>query len=298
MSAVSDVYVFALLAALIWGFEPVLSKRGLAGGGTALQASLVVVGVDSIVLGLALVALHGTSVFARMTPVTVGVFAFAGVVGTALGRLATFAGVHRVGASITSAGISTRPLFATVLALAWLQEPIDAPTAFGIVVLIAGLVVLAFARGGDLGGWRPVELLFPLAGAFAFAVGNVTRRFGLTTIDVTPIQAVTINELGALVALVAYAVAADRQDVTTAPPRTYLYFAVTGVLSAAALLGLFTALAHEDGFVAVVDPLTATAPLFTAVFAFFLLSDLERVTRGVLAGAILVVAGAALITAF
>jgi drug/metabolite transporter (DMT)-like permease len=40
----------------------------------------------------------------------------------------------------------------------------------------------------------------------------------------------------------------------------------------------------------------ATAPLFTAVFAAVFLKDLERVTRGVVAGGLLVVVGVALVT--
>jgi uncharacterized membrane protein len=63
-----------------------------------------------------------------------------------------------------------------------------------------------------------------------------------------------------------------------------------------ALLALFAALSHPGGRVVVVDPLAAAAPLFTAVFAYFLLEDLERVTTGVVGGAALIVAGAVLVT--
>ncbi|MDX1744947.1 MAG: hypothetical protein R3324_03320 [Halobacteriales archaeon] len=41
--------------------------------------------------------------------------------------------------------------------------------------------------------------------------------------------------------------------------------------------------------------MTATAPLFTVVFAYFLLGDLERVTKGLVVGVLLVVAGAGLV---
>ena len=90
-------------------------------------------------------------------------------------------------------------------------------------------------------------------------------------------------------------VVAGRGDVFGAPRRTYAYFAGSGTITAVALLSLFAALAR--GRVAVVDPLAATAPLFTVLFAAVLLRDLERVTRGVVVGAALVVLGAALITA-
>jgi drug/metabolite transporter (DMT)-like permease len=203
--------------------------------------------------------------------------------------------VDRVGASVNSAGVSVRPLFATSLAIAWLGEPVTLATVLGVVVLVAGLVVLALAKGGDVSGWEPRELLFPVAAALAFAVGNVVRKFGLDTTPATTLQAVTVNETAALVGLAGYALASRGRGAFDVPRRTYGIFAVSGTITAVALLSLFEA--FDRGPVAVVDPLAGTAPLFTTLFAAFLLRDLERVTRGVVAGAGLIVAGAALITA-
>jgi drug/metabolite transporter (DMT)-like permease len=296
LAAPPTVVVLALVPALLWGFSPVLSKRGMALGGDPLQASLVVVVVDSGLYWVALLSRDVGRVF-TLPPEAVGVFLAAGIAGTALGRVAVFAGVDRVGASVNSAVISARPLFATLLALAVLGEPVGPVTAAGVTVLVAGLAVLALARGGDLGGWRTRDLLFPLAAAAAFAVGNVLRRFGLQTSPATALEAVAINEMGALLALAGYALVRGRRDVLRAPRRSYGYFAASGTLTAVALLSLFAALALPEGRIAVVDPLAATAPLFTAVFAFFLLGDLERVTRGIVAGAALVVVGAVLVTA-
>lgn len=288
------VHVLALVPAVLWGFSPVLSKRGMAGGGSSLQASLTVVVVDSSLYWVALAALQGTDLFAGVTPASAGLFLAAGVVGTALGRLAVFVGVDRVGASVNSAVISARPLFAGLLAVLALGETVTTVTVAGIVVLVAGLAVLALSRGGDRSGWQPRDLLFPLAAAAAFAVGNVARKFGLDAFaEVTLLEAVALNEFGALAALAAYATLAGRRDVLEAPRRTYAYFAGSGTLTAVALLSLFAAL--QIGRVVVVDPLAATAPLFTAVFAAVLLRDLERVTRRLVLGAVLVVVGVVLV---
>lgn len=288
------VAVLALIPAVLWGFSPILSKRGMAGGGSSLQASLVVVVVDSALYWLALLALQGLDVLSSVGPAAAALFLAAGVVGTALGRLAVFTGVDRVGASVNSAVISTRPLFAGLLAVVLLGEPVTLVTVTGIVVLVAGLAVLALSRGGDLSGWRPAELLFPLAAAVAFGAGNVARKWGLDAFPaVTLLEAVALNEFGAMVALSAYAVTAARGDVLDAPRRTYGYFAASGTITAVALLSLFAAL--RAGRVVVVDPLAATAPLFTAVFAAVLLRDLERVTRRLVLGVVLVVVGVVLV---
>ena len=105
----------------------------------------------------------------------------------------------------------------------------------------------------------------------------------------------TLDETAALGALAAYARSRNRDAVFGPPRRSYLSFAGSGVLTAVALLSLFAAFSLPDGNVAIVDPLAATTSLFTIV-SYFLLSDLETVTEGVVAGALVIVVGAALVT--
>lgn len=290
------VHALALVPAVLWGLSPIYSKRGMAAGGSSLQASLTVVAVDSTLYLAALLFLEGGHVLANLTPAAAGLFLAAGLVGTALGRLAVFVGVDRVGATVNSAVISTRPLFAVLLAVAFLGEGLTLVTAAGVVVLVIGLVIIALSRGGDVTGWEPRDLLFPLAAALAFGGANVARKFGLDVFpDVTLLQAVGLNEIGAMATLGAYAVVAGREDVLRAPRRTYAYFAASGTITAVALFSLFAAL--EIGRVVVVDPLAATAPLFTTVFAAVLLRDLERVTRLLVVGVVLTVLGVVLVVA-
>ncbi|SEL26132.1 EamA family transporter [Haloferax larsenii] len=295
LSAPLPVLLLAFAPAVMWGFTPVIEKRALSAGGNPIQASLTVVLVDSTVYLVAL-AVFQNDPFGGISLGTVAIFAGAGAVGTALGRLAIFAGNARVGASISSAVLSARPLFATALAVGFLGEPLSVPTAAGIVVLVVGLGVLSAAKGGDLQGWTTRDLLVPLAAAAFFAVGNVARRWGLSAADATPLEAVAINEFAALVALSAYIAYTGRSRVLNRPRRSYLVFAVSGLITSVALLSMFTALSMPEGRIAVIDPLIATSPLFTIVFSWVWLGDLERVSRGVVAGVVLVVLGAALVT--
>jgi uncharacterized membrane protein len=286
----------ALVPAVLWGIGPILDKRGMDAGGSSLQAAVVVVFVDSALYWVALLVLSWPNPFAGLTPRLVGIFAVAGLFGTALGRIFVFAGVERVGASINSAGLSTRPLFATLLALVALGEPLGPLTGVGVVVLVGGLVALTYSQGGDTSGWRPRDILFPVGAGAVFAAGNVLRRFGFVDTEATTLQAVAVNETAALVALAAYALARGRTDVVASPRDSYRYFAGSGLLTAVALLAFFGAFSLEAGRVAIVDPLAATAPLFTTVFSAVLLRDVEKVTRGVVLGAVLVVIGAVLVT--
>ena len=292
----ATVYLLAFIPAIIWGFTPVLDKRGMSLQGTALQASLVVVIVDLSLFTTALLVFRGPDLLVGLDPAVVGLFLFAGATGTALGRLAIFVGVDRVGASINTAVVSGRPLFATVFAFGLLGEPVSLDTGFGIIVLVGGLVVLSLSKGGDLSGWETRDLIYPLGSGTLFAFGNVLRRFGLGTGGVDVLQAVALNEAGALLVFLTYAALRGTVGFRSADRRSYAYFATSGALTAVALLSMFGALALPAGRVAIVESLASTAPLFTTVFAYFLLRDLERVTPGIAFGAVLVVVGVVFVT--
>ena len=110
------------------------------------------------------------------------------------------------------------------------------------------------------------------------------------------LPAVALNEAGALFVFLGYAAARGTVGFRSADRRSYGYFAVSGGLTAVALLSVSGALALPAGRVAIVESLASTAPRFTTVFAYVLLRDLERVTRGIVVGAVLVAAGMALAT--
>lgn len=287
------VYALALLPAVLWGLAPILAKRGLIDGGSSRLAALFSAGIGAGCYWLALLTLRGPAGIAGLPPRVVGLFALTGALG-AYAWLGSFAGVDRVGASINSAGFATHPLFAAVLGLAWLGEALAPATAAGIVVLMLGLAVLALSEGGDLGGWRPAALVWPLSAAAAYGVANVVRRLGLTATAVTTLDAITINTSVTFVVVLGYMLLRQPADLRSGSRRTYGYFAASGLLSAVALLSLFAAL--DRGPVAVVSALSGTAPAFTALFTYGLLRDVERVTRRVAVGVGLVVIGGILIT--
>lgn len=299
LSAPPVVYALALAPALLWGFGPIVDKRAMSAGGTAIQASIVVLAVDVVLfaLGLGVLSLLGRTVPLVDLPLwVVGLFVVGGLTGTALGRLSTFVGVEKVGASVNTAVINTRPLFASVFAITLLGEAATLLTGAGIVVLVAGLVALTLGKGGDLRGWAPRHLAYPLLAAATFGIGNVIRRYGLTATETTVLEALFINELTALVVLTGYALARRREATFHAPRRTYALFSISGVVTALALGSLFAALAHPAGRVVIVDPLAGLAPLFTTVFSYFLLRDLERVTPAIVGGTALVVLGVTMVT--
>lgn len=289
----AEVFLLSGLAALLLGTGPVLSKRGLSMGATWTENVLAVLVTRGALLWAVLFVASGGDPLAGLSPAVAGIFVLGGVLASGAGRLCLSIGIDRVGSSLSNAFSNVRPAFAVLLAIAWLGEVVTPGMAVGVVVIVGGLVVLSLSRGGDVSGWKRTDLVFPLVAALLFAGGNVVRRYGFTVSPIGSLQAVTVGETGALAAVVGFAAATGRLSIE-GPRRAFGYFAVAGVLASAGLLSLFAAL--RIGPVAVVDPVVATAPLVTTAVAAVLLRDLERITRRLVAGVVLVVAGVAVLT--
>lgn len=296
MAVVKLAYLAGILTAVCWGFSPILSKRGLSEGGSPLSVALTVVVTGWVLLwGSLLFIFRPSQPVLEASLEALGIFVAGGLFGTAIGRIATYSGVDRLGASINQAVVATNPLFATVLAVIFLHELISPMQAVGIAVVVVGLIVLTISKGGDLGGWERQDLVFPLVAAMSFGGGSVIRRFGLTTTSITAIQGAALNETGALVGLLGYVVVRRRGGRALAPPRSALgYFVLTGVASGLGLVFLFVGLTH--GRVAIVATLSGISTMFATGLSYLFLPDLERITRGVVGGSAIVVVGTALIT--
>lgn len=290
-----DVVALALLTAAAWGMGSPLSKLGLERGGTPYQAAFTVVLVSTVTYWVALVV-QGENLFGHPLWV-LGLFVGTGLAATALARVLSFAGVERLGASINSAGINTRPVWASFMAVLFLGETITLQMSLGIIVVVIGLMALAFSDGGDISGWKRSQLAFPLVAALLFGAGNVARKYAFEATRITALEGVAINETAGLIGLVCFLVLRGNTTGTNlfqGPRRAYMFFIGSGLLNALALFTLFEAL--NRGRVVLVDPLSSPTSLFAILFSFVFLRRIERVTARLIVGAVLVVSGVVLIT--
>lgn len=291
---VEDFLLFATGAAVFFGLGPILSKRGLAVGGTWMGNTLTVIGIRAAMFWLVLFVVAGSNVLEGLTIAGAVIFALAGISASGIGRLSFYVGVDKVGSSLSAAVANARPLFAVLLGAFWLGEVVTPRMAGGVVLLVAGVVVLSLSRGGDIGGWRRRELLYPLFAAVWFAAGNVARRFGFTVSSTTTFQGIAVGETAAVVFLLGYAIVSGRLGDLEASRRSHAFFVASGLNAGLGLFMLFEGL--RRGPVSVVDPVAGAAPLLTVLLAVVLLKEFERITPKVVIGSIAIVVGAALIT--
>jgi uncharacterized membrane protein len=217
-------------------------------------------------------------------------FAAAGLIGTAGGRLTRFLAIEKVGATVTAAVSSVTPLIASFLAILLLGEFVTLPILAGTAVIVIGTVLLA--TSGQRLGFRASQIVLPLASATCFGIVQIIRKAGLD--DMGPVLGTCINLTAAVIAFSAMMLASGHRGIYACRGRGLAYLVCAGLTENA---GVFlTILALTSGAVSVVMPLTATTPIFVLLLSLFFLKGVEVLTARVVAGTMLIVLGVCFIT--
>jgi len=205
--------------------------------------------------------------------------------------LFTFA-VREVGASRASVTVGTAPLVAVAIALVFLGEPVVAGLVVGALLVVGGGVLLAVERDRP-SHFRRIGLLFAFLATLAFATrDSLIRWLGTHATTAPPGTAALATMLSATVFVVAYV------GLRGTPLRAanLARFVPAGICSGVSYVCLFEA--YYRGRVSVVSPLVATESLWGVGLSVLVLHRTELVGRRLALGAVLVVAGGALIGVF
>jgi uncharacterized membrane protein len=218
-------------------------------------------------------------------------FVLAGLIGTVGGRLLRFLAIEKVGASVSSAVLNLQPLISTGLAILFLGEHVTMPIVLGTVVIVAGTVLLS-ASGEQL-GFRPWQIVLPLASAACFGIVAILRKIGLGQMG--PVIGTAINVTTALIVFSALMLASGHRGILACRGRSLAHFIAAGITENT---GVFlTIVGLSLGAVSVVTPLTATGPIFVLLLSPIFLRGVEVLTTRVVVGTVMIVAGVYLITA-
>jgi transporter family protein len=273
--------VLALGSACLFGSMTVALRSALARGEDPLLGALLTV-LTALGVALAVTVSAGSWDLAGIWP-----FLLAGVLGPGISQvLFTFA-VRDAGPSRTSATVGMAPLFAVLLAVVLLGEPLVAGVVAGAALIVVGGVLLAGERGRPV-HVKAIGLVLALGCAIVFAVRDTfVRRLSIDT-GVSPgLAAAATLAAGALTIVV------SRRSLTLRPARA---FVPAGLMFGLSYVFLFEALYR--GRLSVVSPLVATESLWGVTLSALLLRRYELVGPQLFAGAALVVAGGVLIGVF
>jgi drug/metabolite transporter (DMT)-like permease len=278
----------ALASAVLFGAMSVALRFALREGAAPELGALMTM-IPALAVALVYAAARG----AFNDVGAVWPFALAGLVAPGGSQVLFTLAVRDAGPSRTSVLVGTAPLFSVAIALTALGEPLVPLLVVGAVLIVAGGVLLVGERVRPE-SFRLAGYGFALAATALFATrDNLLRWLAVDTDVPASLAGVAILGSGTLLVL-AYAVAKNSSNsLLLAGARR---FALAGLLFGLSYAALFEA--YYRGRVTVVSPLVATESLFGVLLSALLIRRAELIGKSLIAGALLIVAGGALIGAF
>jgi drug/metabolite transporter (DMT)-like permease len=279
----------ALLSAVLFGGMSVGLRIGLTRHPSVELATICTV-IGALAVGLIAVVAEAPS--RGVHAAASWPFLLAGLLQPGIGQLLVTLAIREAGASRASVVFGVAPLVSVTIALVLLGEPVSVPLIVGAVLIVAGGVELARERGRPE-HLRTIGLVYAFAATILFSARDNLLRWLSRGTEVPPGVAAAAALLGGTVVIVAALAPRlrGRQRLHDALP-----FLGVGVLFGLSYVSLFEA--YYRGRVTVVSPLVATESLWGVGPAVVLIRRTEFVGRRLLFGALLVVAGGALIGAF
>jgi drug/metabolite transporter (DMT)-like permease len=267
------VVLLALASAAFFGVMTVAIRVGLGGASAAGGALAVLVWATGIAV---LAALPHHDLHRSWE------FLLAGLLAPGCSQVLFTLSVREAGPSRTSVTVGAAPLLAVAIALVFLGEPVRTLLILGALAIVGGGVVLAAERDRP-DHVRAIALLYAVGATVFFAVrDNIVRAIHA---HANPEAAAAATFLGGLLVTLLWA--------RRAPTRNELTrLAPAGICFGLSYICLFEA--YFRGRVSVVSPLVATESLWGVGLSAVLLRH-EGVGRRLAFGAVLVVAGGALI---
>ncbi|MDQ2982809.1 MAG: DMT family transporter [Actinomycetota bacterium] len=202
--------------------------------------------------------------------------------------------VREAGASRTSVAVGVAPLVAVVIALIFLGEPVNAGLIAGALLVVLGSVALVRERVRPE-SFRWLGIGYAVTGTVLFATRDNIVRWLAQDTHAAPLAAAATSLLAGVLAALAVLAVTRRAAIVAAVRRSSPRFLVAGVLFGLSYVFLFEA--YYRGRVTVVSPLVATESLWGVLLSALLLGRTELVSRRLVLGALLIVAGGALIGA-
>ena len=271
--------ILSLVAAAFLGAGLVSTQFGLKHVHPLSGASISIPTFTLIFLLASPFLLAGETIVWRAVPI----FAAVGLVFPALLTLLTFAGNRALGPIVTSSLGNISPLFAVLLAVVLLHEPLRLLQFVGLLLSIGGVLVITVTRTEHMRDWRTWALLMPLGAAVLRGVIPPIIKIGLE-IWPSPIAAGLVGYVFSTFVVLIVARVRNGRFIVQAPRVGRLWFAATGISNGVGTLLFYVALGH--GPVSVVTPLVATYPLVTVA--------LSALVLGRTAGGLRLAAGSAL----
>src|SRR6185436_3348972 len=177
------------------------------------------------------------------------------------------------------------------LAVIVLHEPMRLWQFIGLLVSVAGVLILTVTRTADMRDWRTFALLLPLTAALLRGIVPPVIKIGLE-IWPNPIGAGLTGYIFSTMTVLLVERVRNGHFIARGPLSGRLWFAVTGICNGIGTLLLYAAVGA--GPITLVAPIIATYPLVTMGVGALVLANV-RITARLVVGSVLAVCGVVLI---
>jgi uncharacterized membrane protein len=281
------VEALALFTAFGFGLNAVLVRKGLKDSNPA-TATLVVSAVQVTVLSMLLLVDPP-----EINWVALAYFAASGIMASTLGRTLNYLSINKLGVAVSTSLVGANPLFSTLFAFLFLNESVALTTVLGSIMVVVGIAVISGI--GETVHFKKTDLLIPLMAACFYAASSIFRKVGLNILPEAVLGAV----VGAMMSLIIYPIyltATQKLGDFRLSRSSLPYLVVGGIVVSLTWISMFYA--FNLGSVSVVSSLMGTSPLFSLMLSAILLKDTEKLTKNVIIGSIVIVAGIIIISMF
>jgi drug/metabolite transporter (DMT)-like permease len=281
--------IFGLLTSLCFAVASLLAQRGYAKGAAPWGAWITIAGNCALLLAAHFLIYPDTRLWATDNLIFIAV----GLLVPGVTRVLSFRGIRALGSSITSTIVNTTPMFSTLLAIALLGERPAALVLLGVLLTVAGLVIVSWS--GGQAAYKNSELVYPFLCALIFSLKDVTVRWALAAGDGQPIFSAGIAALTSTIQIYLITRYVQGEKFVLPPAPVAKWFIWSGVFTGGSFLFMYLALSMER--VTIVAPLINSYAVFVLLLTPLMARQIESVTPRKIAGAVLVVAGIVLISA-
>lgn len=323
--------LWSLAMAGLFGFSQLASRKGLRGIPVD-QGTFIMIVVSTALMTIPFFWLGGPGLVRASDPISLAYFVLAGLIHFVGGFTLMNISIRNIGAARTGSLIATTPLFATFLAAISLHELINGPLVLGVLVVIAGVLLIssksnktegadarqATKKGkdiikerGDILSFRyPATLEFSgildqaressfgLLAALSWGLSPILIKKGLEGLP-SPLVGLTLAmaSAGVLYALILASRSRFRPLLSRLSERPALWQTAAGALVGLGTLCRWIALSFTTA--AMVTTLSRGSLLITVGLGSTLLGkELEPVNNRVRLGAVFIVIGAVIVVFF
>jgi uncharacterized membrane protein len=267
--------VYALTAGVLWGFGPILLKKGIALSN--VSTATLIMQVVSVLTLSTVMGIRGGFVFSDLSFEAIWPFAAAGAVGASFGKIFYYKGIDTVGASKSVSIKNSAPVLTTLLSVVILGEQVSLPIVAGVVLIVTGILLLSRMQGVVEG--RPDQVayfIYPLLAAFCFGINPILKKIGISAVGMPTFGAFITQTTALIIMLTAGRLLKIKLKWERVPTRSLVFFVLAGMTEALGSLLTFHALVYAPAVL--VSPIWRISPLVTFLLARFTLRGIEVVT--------------------